>query len=173
MASCTTTNTTPPNEESFVDIHQFFESEVERLTEQSVGLYKRTRMDTTTASDSNAQPVWAKELYAFLDISIKPAVWKTDFTHVPYDEHEDINETAMVYKATNANQKVRLFKLKLNDDGQIQRFSAEITEKGKIATTITALSYTADVGYTLSVERSTKIMGNESYQIVGQFYQNK
>lgn len=66
-----------------------------------------------------------------------------------------------------------MFKIKQSEDGKVERFSAEIIEKGKISTSLTALSYTKNVGYTLRIERNTKIMGNESYQIVGQFYKIK
>lgn len=130
-------------------------------------------MGSETQTDSDATPDWTKELYAFLDLSIKPAVWKTDFIQEAYDAHDEPNETALVYTSTNEKQKVRLFKLKLNDANEIERFSAELIEEGKISSTVTGLSYTKNVGYTLTIERDTKIMGNESYQIVGQFYKTE
>jgi len=171
VCGCSVKQTTQVNSNKFIDIQQFFKDEVSRMSEAQTGLFKRTRMDTTTNSDSVLNPDWEKELFAFLDINIKPAVWKTDFTQV--DTHDDPNETATVYTTTNPNQKVRTFKLELNPDSTIQRFTAEIIEQGKIASSVTGLSYTQNVGYTIKVDRTTKIMGSESYQIVGQFITNK
>ncbi len=173
FVGCSSSNNTTTNDVEFVDVHAFFTAEVDRLTTERIGVFKRTRMGTETQADSNATPNWADELYAFLDLSIKPAVWKTDFAQVTSDEHEEPNETADVYVSTNPNQKIKTFKLKLDTEGHVQRFSAELIEKGKIATTVTGLSYTKNVGYTITIERDTKIMGNESYQIVGQLYKTE
>jgi hypothetical protein len=170
LFACKGQTNQPVNTGTYVDIHAFFESEVARLTQDSFGVYKRTRMDSTSNADSTDNPDWSKELYAFLDFNIKPTVWTTDFTKIEV-EH-DPNEVSDVYETTNSKQKIKTFKLKLNATGDIIRFSTEIIEKGKIANTTTLLSYTKDVGYSLKVDRQTKIMGNEFYQIVGQFYRN-
>ncbi len=167
MLSCNTRNDREINRDAYIDVQQYFQSEVVALTANQTGLYKRTRMDSTTNSDSTDTPDWSKELFAFLDIKIKPAVWKTDFVRV--ETHDDPNETANVYKATNPNQKIQSFKIKLNPDSSINRFSAQIINEGKITSSITGISYTQNVGYTVHVNRSTKIMGTETYQIVGQF----
>jgi hypothetical protein len=171
LFGCTNQTSQDLNASSFVDIHGFFEAEVERLSATKVSVFKRTRMDTVSSSDSVATPLWSKELYAFLDVDIKPSVWKTDFQKMPVS-HDEPNETADVYLSTNPNQHVNAFKIKLDESGNIERFSAEIIERGKISTSVTALSYTKNVGYSLSIDRETKLMGNESYQIVGQFYTN-
>ena len=146
-------------------------SEIATLTENQIGLFKRTRMDSTISSDSVNAPDWSKELYSFTDIVIKPAVWKTDFAYV--DVVHDPNEVSEVFETTNPRQKIKKFKIKTNDTGDIIRFTAEIVDHGKLAHTVTLLSYTKNVGYTISIERDTKLIGNESYQIVGQFYKNK
>lgn len=169
LASCSSNDKKEANKDAFIDIHQFFTDQVEHLTNSDVAVFKRTRMDSITNSDSFVSPDWSQELFAFIELDIKPAVWKTDFKRV--HTHDDPNETSLVYETTNPNQKVKSFKIK-EEDGKIQRFSAEIIEKGKISSSVTALSYTKNVGYTMSVERNTKIMGNESYQIVGQFFKN-
>lgn len=173
IAGCSSTGSSPTNDTEFVDVHAFFESEVSKLTAEKTGVYKRTRMDELSKSDSTKTPDWSHELYAFLDLSIKPAVWTTDFIKTDIDAHDDPNESALVYTSTNSKQKIKLFKLKLDDSGQIVRFSAELVDEGKISSTVTGLSYTKNVGYSIAVERNTRIMGNESYQIVGQFFKNK
>ncbi|GEM_PF-2202565 len=168
---CNTSSERSTNQDAFVDVQQFFQSEITLLTKNQTGLYKRTRMDSTSNSDTLNKPEWSKELFAFLDIKIKPAVWKTDFVRV--ETHDDPNETASVYETTNPNQKIQSFKIKLNPDSSINRFSAQIIDKGKISTSTTGISYTQNVGYSVHVNRSTKIMGTESYQIVGQFIHPK
>lgn len=171
LMSCSSKEKQDTNNDPFVDIHQFFLEEVGQLTDSDIGLFKRTRMDSTTNSDSFTKPEWSKELFAFIDLDIKPTVWKTDYMRV--HPHDDPNESSLVYQTTNPKQRVKMFKIKQSEDGKVERFSAEIIEKGKISTSLTALSYTKNVGYTLRIERNTKIMGNESYQIVGQFYKIK
>jgi hypothetical protein len=168
--SCTSTTSTSTNSEEYVDIAAFFKSEIEQLTTQNVGVFKRTRMDTTTNTDSVDSPEWSKELYAFSDIHIKPSVWNTDYVLV--NSEDDPNEVSNVFTTTNSRQKIKMFKLKMDDNGKIDRFYAEVVERGKLALTVTMLTYTKNVGYSVTIKRDTKIIGNESYQIVGQFYKN-
>ncbi len=168
-SGCSQQSSLSTNDQTFVDIHAFFESEIAELDAKQPLLFKQTKMDTLTNTDTVTNLKWSDELFPFLDIDIKPSVWKTDFAYVEPNHENEPNETAMVFNTTNPNQRVKQFKVLKDENGAVQRFSATIFDDGKISTSKTLISYTKGVGYSIYVDRETKLMGIESYRIVGQF----
>jgi len=148
-------------------VHDFFVKETAELRKQDIGLIQRTNMDSISRKDTLTSVDWEKQLYAFLDIDIRSTIWATDFQ--PIDTKDDPNQEGYVFETTNSKQKVKSFTIHQNEEGDIYRFAARILDESKLSTTETLLSYTQKVGYTMTVNRSTKILGTENYQIVGQF----
>lgn len=162
---------TEADEHEYYDFQEFFIEEINQLNKSNAQLIKRSSIDDNVHFDTLTEVDWNKELYAFKEIDIKEVAWQTDFKQVE-DEH-DINEHGLVFHTTNERQRYKEIKFDTTDGGNIYRFAIVMKDDSKLSPSTTMLSYTKDVGYTIKVDRDTRVLGSESFQIVGQIKSNK
>lgn len=162
---------TEAGEHEYYDFQEFFLDEINQLNSSNAQLIKRSSIDDNVHFDTLTEVDWDKELYAFKEIDIKEVAWQTDFKQVE-DEH-DINEHGLVFHTTNERQRYKEIKFDTTDGGNIYRFAIVMKDDSKLSPSTTMLSYTKDVGYTIKVDRDTRVLGSESFQIVGQIKSNE
>ena len=162
---------TEAGEHDYYDFQELFLNEINQLKTSNAQLIKRSSIDDNVHFDTLTEVDWDKELYAFKEIDIKEVALQTDFKQVE-DEH-DINEHGLVFHTTNERQRYKEIKFDTTDGGKIYRFAVVMKDDSKLSPSTTMLSYTKDVGYTIKVDRDTRVLGSESFQIVGQIKSNE
>lgn len=170
ICGCSSTPT-EGNGHKFFDFHEFFMREITEFNTSNALLIKRSSIDDNVHCDTLTEVDWNKELYAFTEIEIKEVAWQTDFKQV--DDEHDVNEHGLVFHTTNERQRYREIKFDTTDGGEIYRFAIVMNDDSKLSPSTTMLSYTKGVGYTIKVDRDTRVLGSESFQIVGHIKSNE
>lgn len=168
ISGCSRQPSLPGNTSTFVDISEFTSSELNWLTSEQPDLLKRSNWQGTSKTDTLNHVDWEKELYPFLELNIKPTVWSTDFTLS--DSMVFDNKIIRTYRTTNPRQRVKEFQITtLMADGSIERLEATIEDHTRLTSSNQQISLTRGVGYSLAGLRKTKMLGNEDYQLIGQY----
>ncbi len=164
---CAQTDRLEVNTSEYSDINAFVKAEIDWLNKSHSQLIKHTTWQDQFDLDTSSKVDWEKELYAFLEIDIKQAIWKTDFELT--DSVILKGNTIRTFKTTNERQRIRRIEITTSSDSIVQ-FDAEIRDQNKLTTSNQRISLTKHMGYSLIGNRKTKVLGDENYHLIGQYY---
>lgn len=172
LVRCSTPNQMGANSSPWPDINGFVTAEISWLTNNNVVLIKRSSWQDKMESDTLNKANWKEEMYPFLELTIKPTIWKTDFKLVDSTVLE--NQTLKTFQTTNPRQRIKSITLVSDHkNGELKRLEAQLEDHNKLTTSTQRISITHHVGYSIAGKRDTKVIGDEDYQLVGRYYKNE
>lgn len=167
LTSCGRVESYSPNEEPFVDLNAWFNSELEDLAD--IELRKRSIWNEHVAPDTTYAPDWKKELNLFLSLPLTPSSWKSDYHLV--ERHEFPRGSGFdrfSYGANSSENRLQTFSISFSN-GQIAQVELNFSTSHMFKTAEKELIYRAGEGYEIKGRQKTRFFPEEKFEIQGTF----
>jgi len=164
--SCTLDEKSKPlSKKAYFDIKEFFEGEINRLSNEKPTIYKEIQKNGQKEGKTITIKDWAKELDLFIESDINKPAWLTSYK-------TDINSDTTNYTALADELRVRSVQI-IKIENRIASIKIESRDVNKLYESNERLSYYPDSLYVIKKSQHVKIIGNNNYQITGDFTTRK
>jgi hypothetical protein len=145
---------------AFFDIKGFFESEVKRLTNKKSTVNKNVRQNDQSEIKRNLSVDWGNELALFIASDINKPAWKDSYKISGDSVHFN-------YLAIDTNLRTRSVEIKKDQQGRAVFFKIKNITRSKLYESSEELIYIPDSIYTITKNQSVRLLGKNTYQIIG------
>lgn len=149
-------------ESIFFDIKGFFELEAKRLKINHPLIKKIVKQNNQEETKNSVSVDWNVEFALFIDSDINKAAWKDS-----YKVYSD--RLGMIFLAVDSTRRTKSIEIKKNIKGKPIYFRIKNYIKNELYESSEDLVYIPDSIYVLKKNQTIRFLGNNSYEIRGEF----
>lgn len=152
------------NKETYFSLKNYFEEESKRLAKNYGGIEKTAQINSKTETKTIKIENWSQELDAFIQSDINKPAWKSS-----YSIERDSSQNLLIYKSTDPKLTTKKITIKKDSDDDVIAVLIEKLTENNLYTTKENLEYYPDSLYIIETTQAVRLLGKNSYKIVGYF----
>ncbi len=154
----------------YYPISQFFQNEIQRLTDNKVGLNKTVELNGETETKRLEEVDWKQELQVFIDADINKTAWKDKYeVEERLVDSKAHQQKEIVYRAKDKDLKTQFIKLIVEPiTEEIRYIQVTNITTNLVYTSKEVLIYKYNKSYSIEKNQGIKRMGVDKIKVVGE-----